>query len=375
MSSDASFAQHPINQLNAQGATDFVTIEAQRLLDLAKAHFEAETGRALSPSQVEMYLLETIAYMLSVRGAEEQLAFENCFVAYARPEWLDRHGADRNTPRLEASPATTSLRFSLDAPAALRVTIPSGTRVSDAAGQVQFLTLDPAYIETGESTAEVKAAATQPGIQANGFPIGSLSSIVDPVPGVTSVSNLTETGGGAEQESDNRYRARLALAFERIGDGLSKERYVTDVLGWNARCIDVAVTRPQPGYVNIYPLMDTGAPNPEELASLQSVFDGSNTHQGDFIQTFAPTSHDFSFTLALTLSDPDAEEPARAAVQAVLDTWSMSLGGYIAPSELIRVAKANAGVVEADIPGLGLVLVPDTAWRNGTITNVTVEVV
>lgn len=81
---------HPINQLNAAGAPDFVTLEAQTLLDQAKAHFEAGTGRTLSPSQVEMYLLETIAYMLAVRGGEEQLAFENGLVAYARSDWLDK---------------------------------------------------------------------------------------------------------------------------------------------------------------------------------------------------------------------------------------------------------------------------------------------
>lgn len=198
---------------------------------------------------------------------------------------------------------------------------------------------------------------------------------MDPVPGIATVTNLTETGNGAEVEEISRYRARVALAFERIGDGLSKERYLTDVLGWNSRCIDVTIERPQPGYVNLHPLMDTGAPNAEELASLLSVFNESNIHQGDFIQAFAPSAEEFSVPLALTLSNPDAEEPARAAVQAVLDSWTQSLGGYIAPSELIRAAKDNEGVVEADIPGLALTLVADTKWRKGTISGVTVEVV
>ncbi len=366
---------YPINRLHAAGAPDFVTSEAQALLDQAKAHFEAATGRTLSPSQTETYLLETIAYMLSVRGAEEQLAFENCFIAYARPAWLEILGADRNTPRLEAVAATTTLRFSADAGAIARIRIPVGTRVSDAAGQVQFLTVEVAYIEAGEISAEVGAEATEAGSQANDFPVGSLTAIVDPVAGVSIVTNLTETGGGAEVEDDDRYRARLALAFERIGDGLSRERYVTDVLGWSARCLDVAVIRPQPGYVDIYPLMDTGAPNAEEIASLMEIFGESNIHQGDFIHVYAPTAHEFAFTLALTLSNPDAAEPAEAAVQAVLDKWVGSLGGYIAPSEMIRVAKEVDGVIEADVPDLALTIVPRTAWRRGTISAVTVEVV
>ena len=370
-----SFERHPVNQLNAAGAPDFVTIEARRLLDDAKAHFEAETGRTLYPSQVEMYLLETIAYMLSVRGAQEQLAFENCFVAYARSQWLDTHGADRNTPRLEATPATTTLRFSTDGPANVRIRIPDGTRVADAAGQVQFMTRTIAFIEAGQEQVDVRAEATEPGAQANGFPEGSLTAIIDPVAGVSAVTNLTETGGGAEREGNDRYRARLALAFERIGDGLSRERYVTDVLGWNARCIDVAVIRPRPGHVNIYPLMDTGAPNAEELASLLAIFNTSNTHQGDYIRTFAPTAREFEVDLTLTLSDPDAAQPVRAAVQQVLDGWARRLGGYVAPSELIRVAKANTGVVEVDIENLDLTPVAETAWRKGTIGDIAEELV
>lgn len=375
MSFDASFAEHPINQLHAAGAPDFVTADADKIEALLKQYFEEETGRTLSPSQAEMYLLETAAYMFAIRASEDQLGFENCFVAWAQEKFLEARGIGRNTERLQASPATATLRFATEAPALTRIRIPAGTRVSDPSGQAQFLTLDVAYIDVGGTEVDVKAQSTEAGSFANGFPADSLTSIVDPVPGIATVSNLTETGNGAEVEEIRRYRARVALAFERIGDGLSKERYLTDVLGWNARCIDVTIKRPQPGYVNLHPLMDTGAPNAEELASLLSVFDESNIHQGDFIQAFAPSAEEFSVPLALTLSNPDAEEPARAAVQAVLDSWTQSLGGYIAPSELIRVAKNNDGVVEADIPGLALTLVADTKWRKGTISGVTVEVV
>lgn len=366
---------HPINMLNAEGAPKFVTAEAQALLDMAIAKFEVETGRTLSPSQVEMYLLETIAYMLTLRGAEEQLAFENCFIAYAQSDWLDRHGADRNTPRLAAAAATTTLRFVTAQPAVTRIQIPVATRVTDAGGLVQFATQGVAYIEVGQSSVDVASIATVTGIGANGFPIAALATLVDPVPGIDGVTNLTETGGGAAEEDDDRYRERLALAFERIGDGLTRERYVADVLAWNARAIDVHIARPQPGYVDIYPLMDTGAPNAEEIASLLAVFDESNTHQGDFIQVQAPTAHEFTCDLKLVLSDPEAADDAEGAVQDVLDEWERTLGGHIAPSELTRAARDIVGVVDADITNLAFTAVAASEWRKCTALTVVVETV
>lgn len=366
---------HPINQLHAAGAPEFVNADAQSLLSAGIAKFEELTGRQLSPSQVEMYLLETIAFMLAVRGAEEQLSLESNAVAYAQGEWLDVMGADRNTPRLAALNATTTIRFETGAPLAAALAIPAGTRVSDSAALVTFLTLEAASIGAGQSQVEVKAQASETGIYANGFPASTIASLVDTIPGVTAAANISETGGGAEREDDDRYRARVAGAFERIGDGLSRERYVEDVLGWNPRCIAVAVTRPEPGHVNIYPLMDTGAANAEELASLQGVFDASTIHQGDFIQVIAPPPHEFSFTLALTVTDAAAAVPAEAAVQAVLDKWRTRFGGFVAPGELVKAAQAVSGIVDADTPDLAVAAVAGTAWRSCTGFNTTVEVV
>jgi len=365
----------PITALNQAGAPEFVTLEAKKWLDLAKAHFEGNTGRTLSDSQAEMYLLETIAYVLGLRAAEEQLGFENCFVAYQRGNWLDITGADRNTPRLQAAPAATTLRFTAPQPAVSQILIPAETRVSDVGGLVQFATQTAAFIAAGQTSIDVPAEATAPGIAANGFSVGALTSLVDPIPGVSAVTNLTETGGGAEVEGDARYRERLPLAFERIGDGVNGERYKSDVLGWNARCIDVDIDRPQPGYVDIYPLMDTGAPNAEEIASLLSVFNESNIHQGDFIQVQIPTAYEFTGELHLVVSDPEAADDAEAAVQNVLDEWERSLGGYIAPSALTDAARDIAGVVDADVPNLAFTAVAASSWRKCTALQVVVTTV
>lgn len=363
----------PITALNQAGAPPFVTYEARALLDLAIGKFEELTGRALSPSQVEMYLLEVIAYMLTARGVEEQQAIENCFVAFAQGRFLDIHGADRNTPRLQAAPASTTLRFHRGAADGPSIVIAAGARVSDEGGLVQFATSSAAVLSEGQASVDVAARALQSGTIGNGFAPGVLTTQVDPTVGIASVENVTVTGGGAELESDERYRARLPLAFARLGDGVSRERYRADVLGWNARCLDVHIARPQPGHVRIYPLMDTGAPNAAEITSLQAVFDDSNTHQGDFIQVAVPIPDEFAVDLTLVLSSAEAAGAAEEAVQRVLDSWERVLGGAVAPSELTSAARAVTGVVDASVAGLSYRLVDGASWRR--CTSLTVNVV
>jgi hypothetical protein len=120
--------------------------------------------------------------------------------------------------------------------------------------------------------------------------------------------------------------------------------------------------------------MDDGAPNEEERAALRTVFDGSNIHQGDYIQIFAPTPWEFSFTLQLTVNDPAAMAAASSAVQGVLDGWERRLSGYIAPSDIVRAARNVSGVIEADVPDLSFAQIPQNAWRkcSSFTTNVAV---
>ncbi len=271
-------------------------------------------------------------------------------------------------PRLEAARALTRQRFSTDAAATRRIIIPIGTRVADGTGGARFEPIASATIEVGATETEVFARAQAAGLFANGFAPGALNRMIDLIPGVDAVGNIEESAGGGDRETDARYRARLALAFECISRGGAREAYVSIVLGWSTRVIDVAVVRPEPGHIHIHPVMDmaSGSPTPtdaERGALLKHVI--LIAPQGDFISVLAPEVEDFAFALRLILSDPLAQDRAEAAVDDVLAGWCRSLGGFIAPSELIRAAKDQAGVIEAEIPDLNLIEADPTALRNG----------
>ena len=363
---------HPINQLYAAGAPDFVTHDAETLLSQAIAHFEAGTGRSLSPMQVETYLLETIAYMLTLRGIEEQAALEKSFVAYAPDDFLDVFGAERNTPRLAAEKATTTLRFTVTAGALSA--IPAGTRVSD--GTATFATDARAAVASSATTVDVPASAEATGVTYNGIAAGALTQMVDTIAGIVAVTNLTATVGGSAREPMARYRARIAQAFERISRGGSKEGYETLVYDWSTAIVDVEAIRPQPGYITIYPLLADGEMSAAERTAVRDwLYRDNLVPMGDFVSVVPPVLHAFAVPLHLVLSDPAAAASATAAAQAVLDDWRLTLGGYIAPSELIAAAKAVTGIIDASIDDdlLAFSEVAATACRAGTLT-VTIEV-
>lgn len=370
-----SFEDHPINQLNAQGAPKIFDDDHASLLAKAVAYYEEHSGRSISPGQVEMLQLETVTYMISLLAGQNQMATEANLVAFAPEGWLDVIGAGRDRGRIEAIPAKTVLRFERVAGTGLGIAIPAGTRVRGPSADLVFLTDQAAYLQSGVSDIEVAATATVSGLIGNGFAAGEIADLIDPIVDVGAVANTIETFGGADRETLSNYRVRVSMGSERLGDGLSFERYVSDVLDWSPDCIDVDIQRPQAGYVSISPLMRTGLPSIEERDDLQATFDTSNTHQGDFIQVQAPVAHDFTFTLDLKLSAPEGEQAANAAVTALLSEWSASLGGYIAPSELIRSARDAEGVLDADIPDLVFSTCAPNAWRNCTGFAVNTEIV
>ena len=331
------------------------TTDAQAWKQRLVTWFESATGRTLYPMQVEMLLIETLAYAMSVLGEEGQMVAEQHLVALADIAGLERLGPNRATPRLPEAKARTTLRFSIAAPQAESVLVPQGTRVS-AGGQVVFTTLSPAVIAIGATTADVTAEAETAGISGNAFLAGQINIMLDPVAGVVA-ANLTESSGGADIEDTELYRLRLANAFERISTGGSFAWYRETAIGISSAIIDVAIVRPQPCVIDIYPLTLTGAAGVDLRNKVLATFNTAEALDirfGDdvFVKppvavTGAPVLTVRGRGMASTI-----QADTTAAAQAVLKIWRARLGSIIAPSDLEKAVKSLTGVIDAEVSGL-----------------------
>lgn len=320
------------------------------------AWFEAEAQRTLYPMQIEMLLIEAMAYALGVLGEEGQMVAEQHLVARAREAGLTVLGPNRSTPRLDASKARTTIRFSIVAASPINVLVPERTRVSGSAAGVLFLTLAPAVIAAGALFADVTAEAEIEGETGNGWLPGQLSIMLDPVAGV-SASNTVAAEGGADIEDLELWRLRVANAFERISPGGGLGWYTETAIGVSSAIVDVAVIRPEPCYVDIYPLTLTGAAGLALRDQVKAAFDTREALEirfGDEVTVKAAVAVPIAPVLTLRLRGATAGAKAVAAARAndVLTGWSRRLAAAVAPSEIEDQVKAGlkaAGFAVADI--------------------------
>lgn len=332
---------------------EFIEREASKIISEMVARYEELTGKTLQPAQPERLLINTYAYReLLIREGIQQAALQN-LVDFSTAPVLDYLGALLGVTRLAAAPAEATIQFTL-VPGHGAVTIPVGTRVSSTDGKAVFRTKENLNVGIGINTASVEADCDSPGIVGNGYAIGQIATILDPQAFIVSATNTAETAGGADEETDDHLRERIKLAPASFSNAGSKGAYIYWAKTANANIIDVAVTNPTPGFVNIYPLMADGAvtPTPVLDAVAEICSDEKIRPLTDTVQVIAPTRNTYSLVVNLTLYNTAIQSEVVAAVTANLNAFITSkrlkMGIDIKKSQIIHESVIT-GVFDAVI--------------------------
>ncbi|MGV1803852.1 baseplate J/gp47 family protein [Agrobacterium vitis] len=337
-----------IEDLRANGAPSFFERDPSVLKATYKAKFEEITGRTLYPAQTEMYLIEVLAYAHSLLAEAAQTATLQNTAVFAEGVHLENRGADVSTFRLLAQPASTTLRFTLSAVRDVETGIAKGTRVASG-NAVTFATDADLIIPAGALTGDVAATAEATGAAWNGLAVGTVKDILDPVAYVTSAANITVVSGGSDIEDAERFRLRVVNALFTIAKTGPKNGYREHALAVDPDIIDVAVVRPEPGKINIYPLMRAGLPSAELKAAVLAYLDPETLRpMGDYVTVLSPEPVDFNLRLTIrsTSAIPGLEASCHAAAIAAFTPYTQSLGSQVAPSAIIAAVKAVSGVTD-----------------------------
>lgn len=284
---------------------------------------------------------------------------------YARGEYLDQLGSMKKTPRNQAKGATTTLRFSIPEPRSFATGIPEGTRAT-AGNNLYFATSEYAEIPAGETFIDVSASCTTEGEEGNYLDIGEINTLVDSVPFISSVTNVTMPENGQGIEGDESYRNRIYLAPAGYSNAGSEDGYRYFVLSFNSNITDVKVTSPEECEVHIWYLLEDGRiPGEESLKALKEYLEEKDRKPiTDRVVVKAPMqkAYDINLTYYINRSDSNRASVIQEQVgQAVKDyiLWqSTKIGRDINPDELIsRIKTAGAKRVELVAPAF--TVVPD----------------
>ena len=337
---------------------DFVKVDFQEVFKEITEAFERASGIKLHPAQIERLILQVFAYRENVlRVAINESAKQN-LLKFAKAENLDALAEFYGVERLSAKPAITTLRFEF-VQRNEYVTIPEGTRVATPDGKVIFKTIKTVDVSPSESYVDVPAECEKPGTFANGYAPGEINTLLDSVPYVSQVYNITMSMYGTDEEDDERFRERIRLSLERFTNAGSKEAYIYHTKTVHQDIEDVSVFSPQPGVVKVVFLLKNGQLPDAQMIELvrKHLSDEKVRPLTDQVIVSAPqvVNYDISLTYYIHRKDEalvsQIQEKVNKAVQDFIDWTKSKIGRDVLPEELIRrVKEAGAYRVSLTAP-------------------------
>lgn len=337
---------------------NFVTADKEVVENEIFALYTTITGRKLAPADpIRLFLLAITNIVILLLNRINDTGKQN-LLAYARGANLDHIGIALGVERLQATGAVTTMKLTASMARPEGIAIPKGTRFTSGDGAFFALT-EPYYLSANETSILIKAVCTEASVKGNGYPIGSITTLVDPIPYIASVTNTTISEGGADVETDDAFRERIREAPESFSCAGAEGAYEFFTKKASALISSVKVVSPKPGDVVVYPGLVSGEIAKAEILTLveTALTDKKVRPLTDNVSVKAPIAKNYSINLQYYIDSDNAyyADTIKARVdEAVTDytKWqSGKVGRDIIPSELIRrIMEAGAKRVTVNSP-------------------------
>ncbi len=291
-------------------------------MDAMKEKYKELTGKELVMHEADPVRLVAYANCLLLYQIAQYAdrAGKMALLKYSYGDYLENIGALKGISRMQGAKAKTTLRFTLSDTRPGMTVIPRGTRVTASDG-VYFCTVDVLEIPSGIVSGEVNAECRETGTKGNGYQCGMIKSIVDPVPYLDKVENISVSSGGADLESDENLAKRIYLAPSSWSTAGPDDAYEYWVRTFDPAISDVKVMSDIPGEVDICFILQDGSLPEQPLI--------------DELTRYLQDEEIRPLTDKVIVSSPDIEE------------YEISLVYYINKSDRTRISAINDRVAVA----------------------------
>lgn len=338
---------------------EFIEVNADATISEMTADFEAEMGRKLYPADPWRAVILFMANIV----LHQQVAFNEKFKmnipGLAKGKYLDYLSDFFNgIERLGEGAAVTTMEFEISEVQETYVDILKGTEVT--VGELVFSTVENCNVAPGNLTAQVIAVCNTKGTIGNGFLPGQISTIVKPFYLYKSCKNLTETSGGTDVETDQRYYERMIEANESYSTAGPDGAYIYHAMSVSSDIKQVKPISPSRGNVEVYILLNGGnIPGQELLDKVETELSAKSVRPlTDFVKVLAPQVVNFDIDLKYFINESDAstETDVKAAIEQAVENYKLWQrermgrdinGGYL----LHLLYKAGAKRAEIKSPG------------------------
>lgn len=340
---------------------DFVNETFESIETRMIAAWEALTGRSMMPASPERVMVGWAAAAIAQIYEKINFAANQNLPSEATGEYLDAlselYG---NFPRPEAQNAITRMTFSVDSAAAADITIPQGTLVSDASGNIVFATNYASTIPAGQtSVSGVLATCTQPGTIGNGYAPGQINRFYGGFSGADSCVNTGTSQNGRDEMTDEAYRVYLKEQLAGYSAAGSKRAYEYIAKKANERIIDVCVTSPDAGEIVLYALIDAATPGPATSGIKSQILAACSS---DTVRPLTDTvsvddpddvTYEIRFTYYVRSDAPQSAAEISSILTKVINdfqAWQGSkLGRDINPSKLMQMLMDTGVLAYVDL--------------------------
>lgn len=362
----------------------FVDTDTNTVVNALIQSYEAFTGRTLYPADPARLFILWVADIIIQERVNIDFSARQNVPRYAEGEYLDSLAElFKDAYRLEPEKAKTTLRFTLSIPLEVATIVPVGTRVT-VDGEIIFQTTQALTIPAGDLFGDVEAECQTDGEIGNGFVPGQITQLIDIFPYFGSLENVSESDGGADEESDAAFYERMRESVETFSTAGPLGAYEYYAKSASALIVDVKATSPEPGEVDVRVLLSGGQLPGEEI--LKEVLDILNADKvrplTDHVTVAAPETvpYDIDFTYWTqeggAVSDDKVAENIAAAVRTFKEWQGAKMGRDVNPSYLISLLM-QAGAkrvkvrspVDTVVPDNAVAVIGETAVVNGGAEN------
>ncbi|SHO50061.1 baseplate J/gp47 family protein [Anaerocolumna xylanovorans] len=338
-----------------------------------ETEYENQTGQSivLRPGDKEHIQIRIEAAQYYQMYLKLDNAAKMNLLKYSKGDFLKHLGAFKKTFIQEPKAAILTARFTLSEVRREVIYIPRGTRITAGDG-IYFETDDYAEITAGDSFVDIDCTCQTVGTVGNDYIIGQIETIVDPVPYVASVSNVTKSTGGAGEETEESFRENIFMAPSSYSTAGPSDAYEYWVKQYNSASIeDVKIYEPDDAVVDIRILLLNGELPSETFCSgaLEYIKENPIVPMTDKTTVKAPdvVKYDLKATYYIARSDVNNIASIQSSIEAAKDTfinWQRTkIGRDINPDALTEFVRA-AGGKRVVITSPVFTKVPETSVAN-----------